>query len=98
MILSMILILEDRIATLHDPSHRFKVNKTAIQDGLTGISLVHPTFALVYAEGGQKGMRHYSRLLQHRVDWTQSADKRAASDDEGGGEGGKRGEGAREGD
>jgi U4/U6 small nuclear ribonucleoprotein PRP3 len=58
---------------LSDPSHRFKITKNAQQDGLTGLCLIHPNFALVYAEGGVKGMKHYTRLLEHRIDWTQSA-------------------------
>src|SRR5258708_1657192 len=70
-----------RIANLSDPSHRFKITKNAQQDGLTGLCLVHPNFALVYAEGGAKGMKHYTRILQHRIVWTQRAVK--GSDEEG---------------
>ena len=72
----------DRIATLSEPSHRFKITKNAQQDGLTGLCLIHPNFALVYAEGGAKGMKHYTRLLEHRIDWTQSATQGSDEEDD----------------
>jgi U4/U6 small nuclear ribonucleoprotein PRP3 len=36
----------------------------------------------VYVEGGSKGMKHYTRLLEHRIDWTQPARKREAGEED----------------
>ncbi|KAG8824056.1 hypothetical protein FRC17_009185, partial [Serendipita sp. 399] len=69
-----------RIKTLTDPSHQFKILKNAQQDGLTGICIINPNVSLVYVEGGSKGMKHYTRLMEHRIDWTQPSRRRDVGD------------------
>lgn len=71
-----------RIKKLTDPSHQFKVVKNAQQNGLTGICIINPNVCLVYVEGGSKGMKHYTRLLEHRIDWTQPSRRRDKEEDE----------------
>jgi U4/U6 small nuclear ribonucleoprotein PRP3 len=71
-----------RIKKLSDPSHQFKVSKNAQQNGLTGICIINPNVSLVYVEGGSKGMKHYSRLMEHRIDWTQPARLREKGEDD----------------
>ena len=71
-----------RIKKLSDPSHQFKVSKNAMQNGLTGICVINPNVSLVYVEGGMKGIKHYTRLLEHRVDWTRGARRRDEDGDE----------------
>ncbi|KAG8838214.1 hypothetical protein FRC18_005712 [Serendipita sp. 400] len=65
-----------RIKILADPSHQFKVLKNAQQNGLTGICIINPNVSLVYVEGGSKGMKHYTRLMERRIDWTQPSRRR----------------------
>jgi U4/U6 small nuclear ribonucleoprotein PRP3 len=77
----------NRIKKLSDPSHQFKVSKNAQQHGLTGVCIINPNFSLIYVEGGSKGMKHYTRLMQHRIDWTTAARRRDKGDDEEGEEG-----------
>ena len=73
-----------RIKKLSDPAHQFKVSKNALQHSLTGLCIINPNVSVVYVEGGSKGVKHYTRLLEHRIDWTQGARKR---DEEGNEEG-----------
>ena len=51
------LTVHDRVKTLSDPSHRFKVRKNAEQLKLTGIVIYHPQFSMVYVEGDRKSTR-----------------------------------------
>lgn len=71
-----------RIKKLSDPAHQFKVSKNALQNGLTGLCIINPNVSVVYVEGGSKGIKHYTRLLEHRVDWTEGARKRDADGNE----------------
>ena len=59
-----------RIRHLISPQHKFKVRKNAQQFHLTGLTLFHPTFALVLVEGPYKGLKGYKRLMTVRIDWT----------------------------
>lgn len=83
-----------RVKKLSDPSHQFKVSKNALQNGLRGICIINPNVSVVYVEGGSKGIKHYTRLLEHRVDWTQGARRRDEDgNEEGEDEDGEDGEG-----
>jgi len=71
-----------KIKILSDPSHIFKVRKNAEQNNLTGVCIYNPSFNLVYVEGARKLMKHYKRLLLHRMNWTQAARVLDNNDDE----------------
>ena len=73
-------VLLNRIRTLSDPSHRFKVRKNAEQMNLTGLCLFNPAFSLVYVEGAPKFLKQYKRLMLHRMQWTEAARPRGAED------------------
>lgn len=70
-----------RIKHLSNPSHKFKVRRNAEQNGLTGMTIFNPSFALVLVEGPQKSIKAYKRLMLVRVDWTDEG--RARDPDEG---------------
>ena len=65
-----------RVNSLANGQHRFKIGKNAEQLGLTGICIMHPTFCLVIAEGGEHSIRHYRKLIVNRIDWTENAPSR----------------------
>ncbi|EIM82160.1 Pre-mRNA-splicing factor 3 [Stereum hirsutum FP-91666 SS1] len=69
-----------KVKTLSDPAHRFKVRKNAEQMNLTGVVIFHPTFSMVYVEGAAKFVRNYTRLLTHRIAWTEAARARGTED------------------
>lgn len=71
--------LGDRIKTLSDPSHRFKVRKNAEQLGLTGVCIFNPAFSLVLVEGSAKSIKQYSRLMLARIPWTEASASRDAA-------------------
>lgn len=76
-----------KIKHLVSGSHKFKVRKNAQQNGLTGLCLFNPAFALVVVEGPSKGIKAYRRLMTARIDWTDPGRARgssagAGSDDE----------------
>ena len=60
-----------KINSLANGRHRFKVNKNAEQNSLTGTVICSPTQSLVIAEGGQRSMQLYKKVL-NRVDWTEN--------------------------
>ena len=62
-----------RIENLSNPSHRFKVNKTAQQLELTGIVIMHPKTNIVIVEGGLQAIKKYKRLLTVRINWTDNS-------------------------
>ena len=62
-----------RIENLSNPSHRFKVNKTAQQLELTGIVILHPRANIVIVEGGLQAIKKYKRLMTVRIDWTDNS-------------------------
>lgn len=47
---------------------------------LTGVVIFHPTFAMVYVEGAPKFVRNYTRLMTHRIAWTEAARARGTED------------------
>lgn len=86
-----ILTTQYRVKTLSDAAHRFKVRKNAEQRSLTGVCIFNPGFSMVYVEGAHKFIRQYTRLMLHRIAWTEAARERGGSDvelDEGDDEGG----------
>lgn len=62
-----------KIDNLSNPSHRFKVNKTAQQLELTGIVILHPKTNIVIVEGGLQAIKKYKRLLLVRTNWTDNS-------------------------
>ncbi|KAG0329398.1 hypothetical protein BGZ99_002109 [Dissophora globulifera] len=59
-----------KINDLSHPQKKFKVDRNAIQLGLTGVVLIYPTFSMVVVEGGQKAINQYKKLMLRRIDWT----------------------------
>ena len=59
-----------RIEHLGHRLHRAKIELNAVQEQVTGMMLLNPKFNLVVVEGGQKAIKHYKRLMLHRIDWT----------------------------
>ena len=70
----------NRVKTLSDPAHRFKVRKNAEQRNLTGVCIFNPSFSMVYVEGASKFIREYKRLMLHRMAWTEAARERGNED------------------
>jgi U4/U6 small nuclear ribonucleoprotein PRP3 len=54
-----------------NPKHRVKVRMNADQLGLTGVTIFNPKFALVFVEGGFKGIKKFKHLMLDRMDWTE---------------------------
>jgi U4/U6 small nuclear ribonucleoprotein PRP3 len=73
-------LVVNRIKTLSDPAHRFKVRKNAEQLGLSGICIFNPAFSFVYVEGAVRFIRTYKRLMLKRMSWTEAARPRGAED------------------
>ena len=71
--LSRTFRLISRIKKLTNGRHIFKVRETAKKDQLTGVSIFHPSFALVLVEGTDLGIKHYRQLMENRIDWTEEA-------------------------
>ncbi|KAH9468896.1 hypothetical protein MJO29_005304 [Puccinia striiformis f. sp. tritici] len=75
-----------KIKYLTNPAHRFKVRKNAEQQGITGVLIFNPRFALVVAEGGSKAIRAYKHLMLERIDWTAETRSRTPEEEKRGGE------------
>lgn len=73
-----------KINHLISPSHKFKVRKNAQQNDLTGVTIFHPTFALVVVEGSFKGLKNYKHLMLNRIDWMDPGTKKNKDQDEDG--------------
>ena len=61
-----------RILKLDNPKDMFKIDKNAQQDNLFGICLKNPKFNLVIVEGGEKALKHYKKLMMHRIKWDEN--------------------------
>ncbi|KAL9109727.1 MAG: hypothetical protein Q9227_005596 [Pyrenula ochraceoflavens] len=62
-----------RIDSLANGRHRFKINKNAEQNSLTGICIMNPKFCLVIVEGGIKSVKNYQKLMLNRIDWSENS-------------------------
>lgn len=67
-----ILVHAYRIDSLAYGKHRYRVDINAKQNGLTGITILHPKFCLVIVEGGARSMQNYQKLMLQRTDWTEN--------------------------
>lgn len=65
-----------KVLNLSNGQHKFKIRKNAEQHNLTGCTLFHPRFALIVVEGGQKGIKAYTKLMLKRINWTEEAQAR----------------------
>lgn len=72
-----------RIKHLISPKHKFKIRRNAQDHALTGVTLFHPSMALVVVEGSAKGLKAYKRLMTVRIDWTDPGQPREGEDKEG---------------
>jgi U4/U6 small nuclear ribonucleoprotein PRP3 len=54
---------------LRHPKCKFKVDINAQQYHLTGCVITCGDITLLIVEGGPRAMKHYKRLLLHRIDW-----------------------------
>ncbi len=59
-----------RVKHLISGRHKFKVRRNALDHNLTGITVFHPSMALVVVEGSGKAVKAYKRLMTVRIDWT----------------------------
>lgn len=59
-----------RIDNLASGRNRFKINKNAEQNALTGVCITHPKVNLVVVEGGKHSIKNYRKLMLNRIDWT----------------------------
>lgn len=69
-----------RCGDLEDAQRLFKVVKNAEQYFLTGRAIIQKECNVVVVEGGPKGIKKYTRLMLHRIQW--------GGDDDGGGDAG----------
>ncbi|KAI9317333.1 pre-mRNA processing factor 3-domain-containing protein [Zopfochytrium polystomum] len=76
-----------RVRDLSRPQHRYKVDINAHQLNLTGVVVDHPGSCLVVAEGGNRGIKQYKKLMLRRIDWSEANLAGADGADEGGGGG-----------
>jgi len=60
--------------------NKWKIDMNAQQMFLTGIALLNDEMNLVVAEGGSKMIKKFSRLMEHRLDWTKVEDDDAEMD------------------
>lgn len=60
-----------RIWDLSNRSKRFKLDKNAQQNHITGCVLVHQSMNLIVMEGGPKAQKRMKRLLLTRINWSQ---------------------------
>ncbi|KAJ5167131.1 uncharacterized protein N7482_005912 [Penicillium canariense] len=58
-----------RIDSLASGRNRFKINRNAEQNALTGICVMHPKLNLVIVEGGKHSINNYRKLMLNRIDW-----------------------------
>ena len=65
-----------KVLNLSNGQHKFKIRKNAEQHNLTGCTLFCPQFALIVVEGGQKGIKAYTKLMLKRINWTEEAQAR----------------------
>ncbi|KAL8654412.1 MAG: hypothetical protein Q9226_003446 [Calogaya cf. arnoldii] len=61
-----------KIESLANPQHRFKVDKNAKDNNLTGLTVQHPKFNVVVVEGGAHSIQAYKKLMTQRIDWTEN--------------------------
>ena len=61
-----------KVNSLANGRHKFKVNKNAEQMDLSGIVVCGPKQTLICAEGGQKSVRDYTKLLLNRINWSEN--------------------------
>ncbi|KAK5796616.1 hypothetical protein VI817_005901 [Penicillium citrinum] len=59
-----------KIDSLASGRNRFKINKNAEQNALTGICITHPKLNLVIVEGGKHSINNYRKLMLNRIDWS----------------------------
>lgn len=71
-----------RVQHLVSPRHKFKVQRNALDHGLTGVTIFHPSMAVVVVEGSAKALKAYKRLMTVRIDWTDPGEPTHASDEE----------------
>lgn len=62
-----------KIDNLANGRNRFKINKNAEQNALTGVCIMNPRFNLVVVEGGKHSIKAYKKLMLNRIDWTENA-------------------------
>ncbi|SJX64216.1 related to PRP3-essential splicing factor [Sporisorium reilianum f. sp. reilianum] len=70
-----------RVQHLVSARHKFKVQRNALDHGLTGVTVFHPSMALVVVEGSAKALKAYKRLMTVRIDWTDPGAPNASDND-----------------
>lgn len=58
-----------RVLDLSHPPTRYKVDKNATQNRLTGCIVISDTMCVVIVEGGPKSIKRYNKLMTRRINW-----------------------------
>ncbi|KAG0569474.1 hypothetical protein KC19_6G093400 [Ceratodon purpureus] len=58
-----------RVLDLSHPPTRYKVDKNAIQNRLTGCLIISDGMCVVIVEGGPKSIKRYNKLMTRRINW-----------------------------
>ncbi|KAL6715187.1 U4/U5/U6 small nuclear ribonucleoprotein prp3 [Lecanora helva] len=61
-----------KVNSLANGRHRFKVSKNAEQMSLSGTVVCGMKQTLIIAEGGQKSVRDYTKLMMNRINWAEN--------------------------
>lgn len=69
-----------RVSDLAHPPTRYKVDKNATQNRLTGCIVISDAMCVVIVEGGPKSIKRYSKLMTKRINW-EAAVKEETEDD-----------------
>lgn len=69
-----------RVTDLAHPPTRYKVDKNATQNRLTGCIVISDGMCVVIVEGGPKSIKRYSKLMTKRINW-EAAVKEEYEDD-----------------
>lgn len=69
-----------RAGDLADNQRLYKVMKNAEQYHLTGRAIVQPDCNVVIVEGGPRGIKKYTRLMLHRIQWGNAEDEDGMDD------------------
>ncbi|KAI9294688.1 PRP3-domain-containing protein [Neoconidiobolus thromboides FSU 785] len=68
-----LLSLVFKVRNLDSKQHKFKVDKNATQNQLSGMGILNNNFCLIVVEGGPKGIKRYKKLMLRRIQWDESS-------------------------
>ncbi|KAK1832087.1 pre-mRNA processing factor 3-domain-containing protein [Podospora conica] len=65
-----------KIKSLANGQHRFKINRNAEWNALSGVCVMNPSFNLVIVEGGEHSINEYKKLMLRRIKWEEALPSR----------------------